>query len=234
MLSLYQFPHSHYCEKVRWALAYKKLAHNVINLLPGVHSLTTRKFSSSSSLPILLHDGQVVQNSADIISYLDEHFPDQMLTPSNAADKQVALAWEAFADKSIGIPVRILCYHTLLQHPDLLIPMMAEKGPWYSRFLLKLMYPKLDIKMRELMGINEASAQTALIELDAALAKLTQAHTASRFLVGGQFSRADLSVAALLSPLCKTITYPEPLNTLISQRSNALAFVYDDYRDYRL
>ena len=31
---LYQFPISHYCEKVRWALAYKSISYQKINLLP--------------------------------------------------------------------------------------------------------------------------------------------------------------------------------------------------------
>ncbi|MGR9114583.1 MAG: glutathione S-transferase N-terminal domain-containing protein [Gammaproteobacteria bacterium] len=35
MLTLYRFPVSHYCEKVRWALDYKQLDFQTKNLLPG-------------------------------------------------------------------------------------------------------------------------------------------------------------------------------------------------------
>ena len=35
--TLYQFPISHYCEKVRWAMDYKKLEYKAKNLLPGLH-----------------------------------------------------------------------------------------------------------------------------------------------------------------------------------------------------
>lgn len=68
MLTLYQFPISHYCEKVRWALDHKKLDYQVKNLLPGMHDGTATKLAGSSSLPILVHDGQAIQNSSDIIN----------------------------------------------------------------------------------------------------------------------------------------------------------------------
>lgn len=37
MLTLYQFPISHYCEKIRWALDFKQLKYNTVNLLPALH-----------------------------------------------------------------------------------------------------------------------------------------------------------------------------------------------------
>ncbi|VAW80072.1 hypothetical protein MNBD_GAMMA15-1204 [hydrothermal vent metagenome] len=36
-MTLYQFPISHYCEKIRWALDYKGLPYTTINPLPGSH-----------------------------------------------------------------------------------------------------------------------------------------------------------------------------------------------------
>ena len=43
MLSLYQFPISHYCEKIRRALDYEKLDYRVVNLLPGFHASTAKR-----------------------------------------------------------------------------------------------------------------------------------------------------------------------------------------------
>ena len=53
MISLYQFEFSHFCEKARWALDYKGLAHARENLLPGLHTRVARKLAPNSSLPIL-------------------------------------------------------------------------------------------------------------------------------------------------------------------------------------
>ncbi|HKX12345.1 MAG TPA: glutathione S-transferase N-terminal domain-containing protein, partial [bacterium] len=39
---LYQFPISHYCEKARWALAFKEIPYRIVNLAPGLHFRRTR------------------------------------------------------------------------------------------------------------------------------------------------------------------------------------------------
>ena len=81
-LKLYQFAISHYCEKIRWALEYKGLNYETVNLLPGQHVKTIRKLTGqASSVPVLEHDGQVVQGSAAILDYLDQAFPEHSLTP---------------------------------------------------------------------------------------------------------------------------------------------------------
>ena len=72
MITLYQFPISHYCEKARWALDYKHVDHKVKNLLPGIHVKTTKKLAPRSSVPVLVHDNKAIQGSNHIISYLDE------------------------------------------------------------------------------------------------------------------------------------------------------------------
>jgi len=77
MITLYQFPISHYCEKVRWALDYKQVEYEIKNLIPGLHVSKTRKMAPDSSVPILTHDDEVIQGSDSIITYLDETFPAQ-------------------------------------------------------------------------------------------------------------------------------------------------------------
>ena len=83
-LKLYQFAISHYCEKIRWALDYKGLNYETVNLLPGQHVKTIRKLTGeASSVPVLDHDGHVVQGSAAILDYLDQTFPEHPLTPAD-------------------------------------------------------------------------------------------------------------------------------------------------------
>ena len=59
MIELYQFPFSHYCEKVRWALDYKGIAYRTVNLLPGSHFKHLAKLAPKSSVPVL-RDGAIV------------------------------------------------------------------------------------------------------------------------------------------------------------------------------
>jgi glutathione S-transferase len=240
MITLYQFPVSHYCEKVRWALAYKQLDYKTVNLLPALHTFTTKKLSPSSSLPILVDNTKVIQNSSDIISYLDEQFLINPLTPSDNDLKQQALAWEQFADTEIGINLRVFFYHHLLPEPKLLIPVLTNNGAWYYPLVLKLIYPQFEKTMRESMHINEHTAQLAQQQLSVAIDKLYQHLQSHPFLVGDSFSRADLTAAALLAPLIKTPKYginwgkqPIAIENFIAQHCEKLAWVEALYSQYR-
>jgi glutathione S-transferase len=209
--------------------------------LPGLHTLTTKKFAPTSSLPILVHDGRAIQNSSDILTYLDTQFPQNPLTPEDETLKQETVGWEKFADEQIGIAVRVVCYHVLLDHPEIAIPFFAHNGPWYGPYLLKAISRKLLLVMRNGMNINAETAEAANMQLGLALDKIHSRLQEQPFLVGDQFTRADLAVASLLAPLCKTKQYglnwperfPEPLEAIIVQHSEKLAWVNRLYAEYR-
>ena len=241
MLTLYQFPISHYCEKIRWALDHKQLEYNVKNLLPGFHSLKTKKIARRSSVPVLVHDEKAIQGSSSIITYLDEKFPEQSLTPKDPELKDEALEWEKYVDEQIGIHVRRCCYHILLEYPETVIPFFTDNGPWYGKYILPLMFPKLKLKMRELMKINEETAQTSRQHLGTAIDKLHLHLQNNKFLVGDEFSRADLAAASLLAPLCMPEkyglnwpgNYPGQLQELSDEFREKITWVDDIYSNYR-
>ncbi|HHJ17097.1 MAG TPA: glutathione S-transferase family protein [Gammaproteobacteria bacterium] len=241
MLTLYQFPISHYCEKIRWALDHKGLDYRLVNLLPGFHVSTAKKLTGRASVPILTHDGKTVRNSSDIINYLDEAFPEHSLTPVDEAQKQEALAWEKFADQQIGAHVRRVCYYTLLDHPALVVPFFTGGGPWYGPLVIRPLFPALRRKMRQLMNINAAAARESQQQLEQAIDKV-HVHLQDRtYFVGDGFTRADLAVASLLAPLCRPAGYgldwppgyPEPLAQFVDEQSEKLAWVNRVYQQCR-
>jgi len=241
VLKLYQFPISHYCEKVRWALELKDLPYRKVNLLPGPHARKAKKIAGDSKLPILQHDKHVVQGSAEIISYLDQNFSRRSLTPDDPEEKKLADAWESYADREIGPPVRLLSYHTLLDHRNIAIPLMTQDCPWYSNLMMKAAYPKVSVTMRNLMKINNKSVEMAKGQISTALDNLTQTLDGREFLVGDTFTRADLSVAALLAPLIMPKGYgvdwpskiPEPLAGQIASFQDRLGWVEHIYDNFR-
>ena len=159
MISLYQFEFSHFCEKARWALDYKGLAHMRKNLLPGLHSGVARKLAPSSSLPILLDDRTVVQDSTSIITYLDEKYPEHLLTPCDAREAKEALAWEEYLDDEIGVSVRLWFYYHALPERACALRFLLDGAPWYGRPLLTLIYPRLRTAMTALMNIDAETAR---------------------------------------------------------------------------
>lgn len=242
-IHLYQMAISHYCEKVRWALDWKNISFTVHNLLPGPHVPVIRKLtqSRSSSIPVIRHQNKVLQNSSDILDYLDLHFPERSLMPMNV-DHSVIREWELFADTRIGPHVRRCCYHVLLNHKALVVPMLAQDGPWYGASLLRLVFPRLVKVMRHSMRIDQEGYTQSKYALDSAIERLRKHLCDRQFLVGESFTRADLAVAALLAPLARPVGYgiewldilPQELEELALEYSDVLAWVNTIYDNNRM
>jgi glutathione S-transferase len=210
MLTLYQMPISHYCEKVRWALDHKGLEARVRNLLPGLHIRPAKKIAPRSHLPILIHDDRVIQNSADIITYLDQAFPEHPLTPEDSELRAEALHWEAVADEEIGPHLRRVVYHVVLRHPAVAIPLLTAHGPWYGSLLLRAVFPRLVKRMRSAMKIDDGTAAASLETVAEAVARINRQRGDGRYLVGNRFTRADLAAASLLAPIHQPPEYGVP------------------------
>ncbi len=241
MLTLYQFPISHYCEKIRWALDYKGLDYTTVDLLPGIHVKVMKRIAPRSEVPVLVHDGTVVQNSSDIITYLDKTFPDRPLTPASPDDAAQAHEWEAYVDENIGPHIRLYCYYYLLDQPDMLLPLLTHGQPGYKRLVFRLIFPRVREVMRRFMHINDRTAAISLKKLTRAIDRLHAHRELHPFLAGDSFSRADLAAAALLAPFCTPEKYglewpaafPDEMAATVAALRPKLAWVDELYRTYR-
>ena len=102
---LYQFRHSHFSEKARWALDFKGVPYETINLVRGPHERVARQLGAAeSTVPILtLPDGTVIQDSTAIIDWLEERFPDvPSLNPPSEAEYSEARRLEERFDDTLG------------------------------------------------------------------------------------------------------------------------------------
>ena len=241
MLKLYQFPISHFCEKVRWTLDYKRIEYKKINLLPGLHIKKAKSLSGEAHLPILVDANKVINESSEIIDYLEIKYQNNPLTPKDETLKLEVMKWEKFADQNLGPAVRSLCYNTLLNHPEITIPFFVTNGPWYGNLLLKYTFPKMSVKMRTFMQLDEKNVSKIKKQLTQSINILYQNTKDHRYLVGNQFSRADLTVSSLLAPLCMPKQYgiewpedyPEPLRGTIADFGNKLDWVGHIYKEHR-
>ena len=240
-IRLYQFPLSHYCEKARWALSFKGLGYTVKNLLPGFHMKTTKAIAPESSVPVIIDGENIIQGSSEIITYLDDAYPDKPLSLGSDELNNEIMEWERFADKEIGVHIRLVCYHTLLEHPKLLIPIFTHNGPWYGNILLRSIFPGLRKKMRHYMKITPESAKRSLDRLDKALNKLSTHLSGGSYLVGDTFTRADLTCAALIAPFSRPAEYevqfpeqyPDPLEGIIRSYGEQIAWANNIYSHHR-
>jgi glutathione S-transferase len=194
---LVTFRISHYCEKARWALDWHGIGYEEVNWPPGVHLfLAKRRGAKRTCLPILLDGETVIQGSGAIIDWADrqEQDPVRRLTLSNAREI------ERRADRVIGIHVRRLAYAELLpRFPELVKPALFGKASGLHRLVGNAMWPLSRRAMMRMHGITPKAAAESRSILESELDWLD--HTLAdnrRYLTGGRFSRADITVASLL------------------------------------
>jgi glutathione S-transferase len=113
-VELFQFQFSHYNEKARWALDWKRIPHVRRSYLPGLHMLPIRRLSGQQSLPVLRDGGQVIAGSARIVEHLEHSQPAPPLYPADAAARARALEIQRWFDEQVGAPVRAAFFHEVL------------------------------------------------------------------------------------------------------------------------
>lgn len=243
-LILHQFPISHFSEKIRWALDFKGLDYQLNNYAPGFHAKPIQRLAKKTSVPVLEHDGAFIQGSAQIIDYLDEHFPQNPLTPNDPELSAEAREWEAYADKHIGYNSMRYTYHYMFERPSIVFSMWGQGVPFWRVWVYKLVQKKLIPFARRYMKVNEETAAAARAQLLEALDKISQRLQTNDVLVGGQFTRADIAVAALMAPLFmpegygdfvwpKETDVPEELLQFKAENADKLKLIEKLYQDYR-
>jgi len=229
IMKLLEFPHSHYCEKARWALDYKGIPFQAVAIMPGYHVITVRKYAPDTSVPVLLDDKEVVQGSSEIINYLEEKYPSKSLTPTDASQRKSCLEIERAADKGLGVNIRRILYYWLLAYPDFIRYCFTHPMPGYKQWMFSLFYPILRNKIYKTYVVSAAKIEQARRKFDLAMGEIGNKLNRRQYLVGEQFTRADLSVASMLSPLVMPPEHPFPWKAIPD--SKAQLFI-DEYRDH--
>lgn len=243
MFELYDFRFSHYSEKARWALDFKGVAYEPRHLLPGFHMRTTTKLAPRSCVPILKADSAVIQDSTEIINFLDRTFQDRSLTPSYPDEANEALEWEEYLDEQLGVTLRLWFYYHALPDRDRATKFLCQGARWHERALFAVAFDRIRRAMREMMNINSETASEAERQLLAAFDRLDKALERRPFLVGDRFSRADLTACALLWPLCRPGETDADVEALLPARVCELRqrlqprrfyrWVLENYREHR-
>ena len=193
---LYEFPHSHFCEKARWALDFKGLTFSRVPLLPGWHVLTTKRHGKYSSVPLLIDGTNKVQGSGNILTYLDEAYPDYPLT---RADKSEAIKKEKHFDLALGVSLRAFVYYYSLKHKYFISQAFMQNSPPWQRIVFSMQYPALVHLIKRSYCPTEESAVQAGKALLGALDQVWAELDGKPYFQAEGFSRLDLTVCSLLS-----------------------------------
>lgn len=188
---LRQFSTSHYCRKARLALAYKQISYQVENLTPGLHILKLKPLTGLTTVPVLLpqESGQpiAIADSTLILKFLETYRPEPTLTLSDRELQTQASMIEDWLDESIGTATRFVYYDFRAGAGKQIDPSL------FSQVLISV--------VRQQYKITSATVELANSRLATAIEALSMWWKNSIYLVGDRLSVADITAAALLSPL---------------------------------
>ena len=228
-MRLYEFPHSHYCEKARWALDHKRIPYERVALLPGFHMRTVRRHAPKTSVPVLLTGSGAVQGSSEIIDYLDAHSPEPRLTPQDPELEKQCRQFEAGLDAKLGEPIRTILYDRLLAYPEYIGFCFTHPMPAPKRFLFRLYYPLLRRLMHQAYVESKERVNEAKEIFFAAVDELEERIGGEDYLFGGCFSRADLSLCAMLALLVLPPEFPVSWPEMPDEQIRKL---HNDYQEH--
>jgi len=200
---LWHFPISHYSEKVRWALDWKQVPHRR-EVLFADYPLRAWLATGQLALPILRIDGRAIADSTRIIARLEERFPEPPLYPKDPLDRARALEIEDWFDEELGHPLRTLLLGELFERdPAAALAALSTDVDHYSVGLARGVLPAFRWFYKKRHGIDAAARARAEGQVTAAFDRVEQERAGGPYLVGGAFSVADLTAAALLGPLVR-------------------------------
>jgi glutathione S-transferase len=198
-MQLYDIFWSHFCEKARWCLDYKKVTHAIVPVNPFTRG-EVRALGKRGDVPVLEDGDQVIDGSAAIAAYLEMRGPEPPLLPADAAGRSEALALQARCDEELGPDTRRVGYQVALQNPALMTgTLLWSRAPkrWLNPLTLRFIEPRL----RRKFDIYPEDVERSRARLHAFLPELQSRVASGGFMVGGRFSLADIAAAALFDPL---------------------------------
>jgi glutathione S-transferase len=207
---LWHIPVSHFNEKVRWALDYKGIAHRRKVLGPD-YLIRVWRATGRGTLPVLHLDGRAIGDSTRIIAALEERYPQPSLYPRDPAARARALAIEDDLDEHLGPALRAAFVTPLFrQDPDIALRALTSGMPDKAYRTLRPLLRVFPAFYRLRHRIKDAQLEADRATVKAALDRVEQQRQGRAYLVGEEFTVADLTAAALLSPLLQPpeIQYP--------------------------
>lgn len=198
---LYHVPPSFYSQIVRLALSEKAIAYESRYVIPGPPAFETyepwyMRLNPGGTVPTLMHDGNVIDDSRDILEYLDEHFPaTDLLNRSSERQGEIIDEW---ISKIYSVPFRELSYGS---------PRIKRLGAFINKKRVRNLRmrreetPELAMeygaKIMDIEGFSRNARSPVCLkrtqtQIELMLFQLDDALKTQKHIAGGEYSMADL------------------------------------------
>jgi glutathione S-transferase len=203
MLRLITIPISHYCEKARWALDRAGHAYVEERHVQGPSRIFSRRAGGTGTTPVLVTDRGSLIDSEDIVAFADPTL--------RQADPDVARITR-WLDANLGLPDRRLIYAHMLPHRELLLSFNNTGVPAWEEQAITAFWAVLRPWAVKQVGVGgDIKARDEALTRHAFDAVAAWIADGRPYIFGDAFTAADLTFAALASPMIGPPEYGTPL-----------------------
>jgi len=177
MLKVVELYPSPWSERLRWVLDCKGARYERATYQPIAGEAEHRRTTGLTTAPVLFADGAVIGDSNAAVDWLEEKIPAPPLLPADARLRATVRAWEIAAAETMAPAARLV-----------------KIGEWKARDVQPLAG-----HFAAKYGWSPDVEARADALLHRFVSDLARAVERSPYLVGDGFTRADLTVASMLS-----------------------------------
>ena len=201
---------SHFCEKARWALQRSGVEFDEEAHLPVFHFRATKARGSRSTPVLVVSADQVLTQSREIVRWADAERGSSVTTLFPAGQEAELERWRARFDDVLGPHSRRWAYRQLFDQPR---TMNALFAPRLGRLGARMSGPVFRAILGRAMNVTHKGAARSHALVSEIFDEVGDALTDRPFLLGDQFTAADLGFAALAAPLVLPDGYGGPFPT---------------------
>jgi glutathione S-transferase len=246
---------SHYNEKARWALDWCGIGYRERGFLPGFSQVAvmvaTRgrggradRVSSRWSTPVLIADtGETLCDSTEIAQWASQR-SGRVLFPDPEVERLVTAL-----GTDLGPYTRLVAYFHVLRTPAMMRELAIHNVGTGQALAYRALAPLGTRWLTRKLRIDEDRAARATDKVMAQLTMIEARLARGRYLVGNEFTAADLTFAALLAPVAvvsraegygawlpEIATFPPDVQALVDEIRGRPAgqFALEMYRRHRV
>jgi glutathione S-transferase len=194
MLVLYHASHSTCSQKVRMVLHEKGVPFEDVRLDLGKKDQLKPEYlalNPNGVVPTLVDDGQPIIDSSVICEYLDEKYPQNPLTPKDIMARARMRSWMRYLEEVPTAAIRMPSFNrAFLSRFDGLDQTRFENEQVNVRTVRKALFQR----MGSPTGFSNNDIESSLHQLGETCNRMNQALEAGAWLMGEQFTLADVLV----------------------------------------
>ncbi|MCC0178979.1 glutathione S-transferase family protein [Waterburya agarophytonicola K14] len=148
-------------------------------------------------------------DSHDILQYLDSISGEKKLYPEDPHLRNRVETLEKLFDEKLGVAIRTWSYYYAIQKPLAIAIAWGINAPLIEKIKTAIALPKIPQLLQQFYNVTPETKDAALKKIREVFALVSQEiNSGQQYLVGDCLSAADITFAALASPILRPQNHP--------------------------